>query len=603
MLETISAFCNEPGLDGGYLLLGVEVDDDALPGLGGYKVCGVPDPDRLQQSLVSSMNGQFNERLRLDVRPELFEGMPVLAIFVPEALATQKPVYIRKDGLPRGAFRRIGSSDVVCTGDDLATLFVGRGFKPHDGEPILDADLEDIDPDAVAVYRRIRRNLKADASELEYDDLGLLRSLGCVVDAQGTWRPTVAGLVLFGSKAALRRVMPLHRIEYVVVPGREWGEGLDESITASEFRESLLTLLPRIERLVSGDLPRTTLLPAEGVAARTSPVLPDRVLREAIVNAAMHRDYKISSPIQIIRYANRLEIRNPGYSLKALERLAQPGSEPRNPAIAEVLHEMDFAETKGSGVRRMTGFMEKANLSHPIFDSDRSEQRFTITLFIHNLMSEEDLTWIADLADCNLTGEDVKALALVRELGFITNQILRFATGLDTLGASRRLKRLRELDLLSVEGRGSATSYRSGPRLRLLSQRGNLQALGGNSYALGGQSEGLGGDSTALGGDLDPLGGDSSDATPRNIAERIQAIGPRASNRAEVERIIYDLVSWRPMAAEEIAGRLYRAKNKLQENYLTPMVRRGHLGLVRTEPNHPRQRYEPGKPVDVPASG
>ena len=54
----------------------------------------------------------------------------------------------------------------------------------------------------------------------------------------------------------------------------------------------------------------------------------------------MHRSYRIHGAIQIIRYANRLEIRNPGHSIKAEEQLGEPGSETRNPRIAAVLHEV-----------------------------------------------------------------------------------------------------------------------------------------------------------------------------------------------------------------------------------------------------------------------
>lgn len=53
------------------------------------------------------------------------------------------------------------------------------------------------------------------------------------------------------------------------------------------------------------------------------------------------------SPIQIIRYSNRIEILNPGYSLKDMDSLGTPGSRLRNPAIAAVLHELNWAETKG----------------------------------------------------------------------------------------------------------------------------------------------------------------------------------------------------------------------------------------------------------------
>lgn len=57
--------------------------------------------------------------------------------------------------------------------------------------------------------------------------------------------------------------------------------------------------------------------------------LPIKALREAIVNALMHRSYREHRPTQIIRYDNRIEIIILGFSLKSEEKLGQPGSETR----------------------------------------------------------------------------------------------------------------------------------------------------------------------------------------------------------------------------------------------------------------------------------
>ncbi len=77
------------------------------------------------------------------------------------------------------------------------------------------------------------------------------------------------------------------------------------------------------------------MLPEDDVQA-TATGLPIKALREAIVNALMHRSYYEHRPTQIIRYDNRIEIINPGFSLKSEEKLGSPGSETRNPFIAAV---------------------------------------------------------------------------------------------------------------------------------------------------------------------------------------------------------------------------------------------------------------------------
>ena len=122
MLETICAFANEPQLGGGWLLLGVVPDEQAL--FPGYAVEGVANPDKLSADLASQCASTFNTPLRVEIRTESLQGKPVVVVRVPEASAQEKPVYFKATGLPRGAFRRIGSTDQRCTEDDLEALFV-----------------------------------------------------------------------------------------------------------------------------------------------------------------------------------------------------------------------------------------------------------------------------------------------------------------------------------------------------------------------------------------------------------------------------------------------------------------------------------------------
>src|SRR6185295_6288189 len=192
---------------------------------------------------------------------------------------------------------------------------------------------------------------------------------------------------------------------------------------------------------------------------KETPVIPLRVIREALVNALMHRSYRSHSPVQIIRYANRLEIRNPGFSLKSPDHLGEPGSQPRNPKIAAVLHETRFAETKGSGIRVMREVMEQAGLTPPLFESDRGNDLFVARYLFHPFLGPEDLAWLARFKDLHLSDDDAKALVVVREAGAIDNAAYRELARVDSLAASQALRRLRDSGLLAQKGRGSATYY------------------------------------------------------------------------------------------------------------------------------------------------
>lgn len=113
VMETVIAFANEPGLDGGYLLLGV---DWAINDKGDtvYRPVGLPDPDMVQRDLASQCASMLNVALRPEMQLEQVGGKTLLVVYVPEADVTHKPVYKKATGLPGGAYRRIGSSDQRC---------------------------------------------------------------------------------------------------------------------------------------------------------------------------------------------------------------------------------------------------------------------------------------------------------------------------------------------------------------------------------------------------------------------------------------------------------------------------------------------------------
>ena len=93
-LDTISAFSNEPGMGGGYLLFGLEEDLTS----GGHEVVGVADPKKLEQEIATVCASVFNRAVRPKVWVDRVDGRALVAAFVPEASPHEKPVYIKKSG-------------------------------------------------------------------------------------------------------------------------------------------------------------------------------------------------------------------------------------------------------------------------------------------------------------------------------------------------------------------------------------------------------------------------------------------------------------------------------------------------------------------------
>ena len=609
LLETVCAFANEPGLGGGWLLLGVVREELAL--FPSYEVEGVPQPDKLCADLATQCREAFNLPVRIELNTEQVDGRVVVVAYVPEAQPQDKPVFFKAQSLPKGALRRVGSVDQHCTEDDLAVFYQGRQRESFDASQVPDATLDDLAPDALADYRQTRTDTNPDAEELRWSDEELLRALGCIgKDAQGAWRPTVAGLMLFGKPQALRRCFPMTRVDYIRVPGREWVPDPDRRFDTIELRDPLFRLIRRAQAAVLDDLPKGFALKEGDLQRQDKPVIPQRVIREALVNALMHRSYRSHSPVQIIRYANRLEIHNPGFSLKSPEHLGEPGSEPRNPRIAAVLHETRFAETKGSGIRVMRETMEQAGLTPPLFESDRGNDQFVARYFFHHFLGADDVAWLAQFKDAQLSPDEAKALIVVREAGAIDNANYRTLNKVDTLSASAALRRLRDAGLLVQKGRGSATYYVPAERLGLGDRQPAESALSGNSRGLSGKLTALSTNPSGLstnpsGLSTNPDGPLSTQPTPAQeahrkalldqlpgaLAARIGAIGQRHPP-GEVRDAVIDVCRLRDWKAEELAALLRRNPRYVRNNYLRPLMRDGRLVMTRPEePNDPQQAY------------
>ncbi len=590
IMETVIAFANEPGLEGGHLLLGAEWSVNAK-GDTVYRPAGLPDPDKLQRDLASQCASMLNVALRPEMQLEQVDGHTVLVVYVAEADVTQKPIYKKATGLPGGAYRRVGSTDQRCVDEDLWVLR-GQSQPSHgpDASLLPDARPDDFDPAALTEYRRVRQRLNPGAEELAYGDDELLEALGAVRRVHESLRPTLAGIVLFGKPMALRRMLPMVKIDYIRVPGLEWIEDPHERFQSVEIRKPLLLALPLAEATVIDELPKGFHLPEGELHSVQEPIVPRKVIREALANAVMHRSYTQHSPIQIIRYSNRIEIRNVGHSLKPAAELGIPGSRLRNPLLAAVLHDLNLAEAKGTGIRSMRRLAAEAGLTLPEFHSSREADEFRVTLFLHNLLTEDDHAWLRSLTTEALDADEVKVLIYARATGAVDNSACRDFSGLDTLAASRVLRRLRDRGLLDKAGAGSRTHYLLAPPAGAAGVPPAQQTLdmGAESPHGGGPAGGDSGDSPMP----DPEACNPALATlPPELATWLATLTGRVSTPA-LRSAVLRLCAWAPLTVEQLATLLGKDRHYLRNKHLIPMVRDGQLRFRYPESaKHPHQAY------------
>ena len=597
LMETVCSFSNEPNLGGGYILMGVERENKLFPS---YVVSGIPQDqlDKIQTDFTSQCGDLFNIPIRPKLYTEEIKGSYAVIAYIPELSPEQKPVYFKNRGLPAGAYRRIASADHKCTEDDLI-LFYSK-TDTLDKSIIVDADINDISEDAIEYYKKLRRNINPAAEELSYTNTELLEALSALRKDKNELKVTYTGLLCFGSRQAQRKLLPMTRIDYIRVSTNHWVDDPNnrfESIV--EMRGPILEIAQRIVSTISDDLPKGFLLNDDNIQAQNI-VLPIRVLREAVVNALIHRE---NSPIQIIRYPNRIEIINPGYSLKSDEYLGEPGSVNRNPNISAIFHETNLAETKGSGIRTMRRLMEEVEMMPPTFESNREENKFTVRLLLHHLLNEKDISWLNKFKNFDLNDNQKRILIFVKEAFAIDNSAARQINGSDPTITSNDLKRLKDLDLIEQKGKTKYTYYIPTELLKSMLPDDEIyfttQADGLTTQAneLTTQANEL----TTQANELTTHGGILQNV-PKDIMKDIEKIGKRVNNPEVINSIILRLCKWKPLKKEEISAILNRDDKHIYRQHIKPLFDNKLLIFTIPDmPKHPEQAYKTNENLENPS--
>lgn len=589
-MQTICAFASEPGQGGGYLLLGVSEQDKH------FVVTGVDDVDHLLQELSNNCRTQFERPLTIEASVETLQGRNVIVVYVPELLPASKPCvfegkFHKANKKKTGIWRRCPNGDYECSQEELEPILLAKTGKSFEEVIFDDAEFEDIDPQLIDLYRKLRAKKNPQASELSLSDFELLRVLRLIrKNDKNQWQPNVACLLLFGSQVALRRLMPMEWVDFIRIVGTRWIEDPNSRFSSLDFRESLLTLIPKVEAAVLDTLLKQFQL-QEGELQRTDvPVLPQRVVREAIVNAVMHRDYRVHSPTQVVRYSDRIEIYNAGYSLKPVEELGTGASELRNPILASILYDLrSFAETTGSGIRTIRTLLREANLEDPSFVSNVTGNSFRATYSLNQLMSKEDLLWLGQFKGYELNDNEARALLIAKNLGAVNNATLREDTNLDTLQASHVLQRLgKEYDLLVKHGAGTATTYTlNWTRLQAIGFKTETPLLSVETPHLEAETPHLEAETPHLGAEAPHL----EVKTESHIENAIAALGYRAK-KEKVQKIIVQLCLLKPQTKDDLIVRLNKGE-QLVQRYLKDLRTKGILEYFYPQiPNHPTQAYK-----------
>lgn len=339
---------------GGKLLLGVE-DDGA--------VSGIQRAD-LETWVMDTVFGRYVHPLILPYYEEieLDDGKRVAIISLTQG--TAKPYVVRNNNREE-IFIRMGSTSQLATREQQARLFESGGMLHSEVLPVSGSSFQDLDQYRLTDYLlNIIGDLSAPQTTEEWEQR--LTGLGLMVErpAGESAVCTIAGIVLFGRS-------PRRSLRYAGVRWMSFSDDDKEyqaqddtvldgplialwEVRAGEGRIAIEDGL--IERLA--DRMRPFIAEENSLDADMRRELiyryPFEAVREAILNAFVHRDWTRSNEVEVVNYSNRLEVISPGalQNSMTIEKMLAGQRSARNPIIVEIMRDYGYVDSRGMGVRR-----------------------------------------------------------------------------------------------------------------------------------------------------------------------------------------------------------------------------------------------------------
>ena len=369
LYDSLSSFSNQD--DGGTIIFGIDEKQD-------YKEVGVYDPQDIQKKI--------NEQcLQMEpiVRPVMTvvekSGKFFVAAEIPGVDIAERPVFYRGKGRLKGSYVRVGDSDEPMTEYEVYSYEAYRKKYQDDIREVSRATMTALDKSALEHYMTLLKEGKNNLSKMPDDSIQELMSI------TRNHEVTLSTILTFCPYP--QAYFPQLCITAVAIPGTEMGEvgELGERFLDNERIEgNIPEMLEKAIRFVKRNGKTKTIINAVNGTREDRTEYPVTAVREAVINALVHRDYSIHTegmPIQILMYEDRMEIRNPGgiYGRITVDQLGKMQPDTRNPVLALELETLGITENRYSGIPTIRKEMEKYGLPEPVFADERGS--FIVTFY------------------------------------------------------------------------------------------------------------------------------------------------------------------------------------------------------------------------------
>ncbi len=289
-------------------------------------------------------------------------GLPIARISVPKG--PDRPYYTSRNRY----YIRVGSTKRIASCEELVRLFQASGLFHYDLVELGTAVREQLNFSELADY--FRQYEVSFERESEDEKTRLLRASDILGPAG---HPTVGGLLMFGISP--ERSLPQAGVHFAHFAGHELSAELRDK---KEFGGSLPRQVDNAMSEIKANLPLASTI--EGARRKNATFYPDKVFRELLVNACVHRNYSIiGSQIRVLLFPDRCEFISPGRlpNTVSIEKLAVGTSYARNPLLVRFMENLGYMDKLGRGLPMVV--REAGKLGQTVHFEESGEE-FRVTL-------------------------------------------------------------------------------------------------------------------------------------------------------------------------------------------------------------------------------
>jgi len=422
IIKTIIGFCNQ---NGGRVVIGV-ANTGKIEGLSDREI--QKELEFLEKTVYESSHPPILPK----VYTQRFGDRSVLNIEVSSGMS--KPYFRKSEGINKGTYIRLGRSTLRATPDMIEELkwqSLGLAFETL---PNYRAKEGDLDSKKIHDFFKNRRK----KSKIEFDQ-SILKAYHIIKEEHSKFYPTHMGLLLFGKDPQY------FHSEAMIICSHFKGNSGRDAIASVDYEGTLFNQFEQSYAFIIDRLYKSFKI--RKMKRKEKLEIPEIAVREALLNAIIHRNYHISAPTKVAIYDDRIEIFSPGPFPGPLNQknLKLGITYLRNPAIYKLFREADYIEKLGTGIISIFDSYEKYGLEEPKILEGENFVKTILPRILQKKTSKKEVNFMKELfvISSEISIEDIcKILGVSRQT------------------TSRKMNQLIKQGLVERVGKTRSTRYR-----------------------------------------------------------------------------------------------------------------------------------------------